>query len=122
MRPIPQEVRSIIIAAKERGEKVESIALWTGVATSSVHNICRLHRETGGTASKPFPGRRSVLTEEMLGLIRSAVEARSDITLDELIEEYGLPIKKSRLSLLLIGMGFSFKKRLCILRSSSGRT
>jgi transposase len=122
MRPISQEVRDIIIAAKERGEKVEDIALWTGVATSSVHNICRLHRETGSSAAKPYPGRRSVLTEDMLCLIRSAVESRSDITLEELIEEYHLPIKKSWLSLILIGMGFSFKKRLCIRRSSSGRT
>jgi len=118
MKPIAQELREMIISAKERGEKAATIALWTNTAISSVYNICRLHRETDSVASKPFPGRKSSLTKEQLDSIRSAVESRSDITLEELIEMLGLPIKKSRLSVILIGMGFSFKKRLFTQKSS----
>ncbi|MDR1471688.1 MAG: hypothetical protein LBS75_04115, partial [Synergistaceae bacterium] len=38
--------------------------------------------------------------------IRSAVNENPDMTLNELIEKLSLPIKKSRLSKLLIKLGF----------------
>jgi transposase len=69
-------------------------------------------------APKPFPGRQSSLTTEQLVEIKETVEAENDITLEELIEKLKLPIKKSRLSLVLIGMGFSFKNRLFIQKNN----
>lgn len=111
MKPISQDKREIIVAAKQRGEKVDAIALWVGVAPSSVYNILRLQRETASIEPKPYPGKTSVLTAEQLQQIRQAISEDNDITLEELIEKLDLPIKKSRLSVLLIGMGLSFKKR-----------
>lgn len=122
MKPISTDKREIIIAAKERGERPEVIALWTGVATSSVYNICRQYKETNVLDPKPFPGRKSVLTNEQLTKIKATVEKENDITLEELIERLELPIKKSRLSVILIGMGFSFKKRLFIQKINSEKT
>jgi hypothetical protein len=37
------------------------------------------------------------------------------------MEKLGLPVKKSRLSVILAGMGFSFKKRLSIQKSGSAK-
>jgi len=122
MKPISIDKREIVIAAKARGEKPEIIALWTGIAVSSVHNICRQHRETNSLEPKPYPGRVSVLTSEQLAKIKEAVEDQNDITLEEIIEKLGLPIKKSRLSVILIGMGFSFKKRHSIQKRNSEKT
>jgi transposase len=121
MKPISQEKREMILSAKERGEKPEAIALWVGVAQSSVYNILALHRETNDISPKPYPGRPSSLTPEHLEEIRTTVKADNDITLEELIEKHNLPIKKSRLSVVLIEMGFSFKKRHFTPLGSNGR-
>lgn len=119
MKPISKEKREIIIAAKERGEKPETIGLWVGVATSSVYKILKLYKESNTLESKPFLGRRSILTSEQLSKIKETIEKENDITLEELIERLNLPIKKSRLSVILIGMEFSFKKRHFIQKNNN---
>lgn len=119
MKPISLDKREIIIAAGKRGEKPETIALWVGVATSSVYKILKLHKENNTLEPKPFLGRPSVLSAEQLSKIKETVEKENDITLEELIEKLELPIKKSRLSVILIGMGFSFKKRHYIQKRSN---
>jgi transposase len=111
MKPISQEKRELILSANERGEKAETISVWVGVAVSSVYNILRLRKEKGDITPKPYPGKASSLTEEHLIAIRKTVAEQNDITLEELIEKLDLPIKKSRLSVVLIDMGLSFKKR-----------
>ena len=111
MKPISAEKREMIIHAKKRGETPEIIALWTGISVSSVYNILSLHKKTNSTEPKPYTGRPSSLTTEKLEEIRRTVESDKDITLEELIEKLDLPVKKSRLSVVLIGMRFSFKKR-----------
>lgn len=122
MKPISIDKREIIIAAKERGEKAETIALWVGVATSSVYKIIAIHKERNNIEPKPFLGRPSILTSEQLSKIKETVEKDNDITLDELIEKLELPIKKSRLSVVLIGMNFSFKKRRFIQKRKNEKT
>jgi transposase len=47
---------------------------------------------------------------ELFAQIKSAVKDQNDITLEELIEKLSLPIKKSRLSVVLIKEGLSLKK------------
>ena len=54
-----------------------------------------------------------------MNAIKQLILSKRDITLDEIIEELDLPIKKSRLSVITIKMGFSFKKRLSTLKGSS---
>lgn len=121
MKPITIEKREMIVAAKERGEKPEVIALWVGVAISTVYRTLRLYKQTKSLEPIPFLGRKSVLTTEQLTKIKETVEQENDITLEELIEKLELPIKKSRLSVILIGMGFSFKKRHYTQKSSNAR-
>ena len=70
---------------------------------------------------KPFPGKQSKLTAKQLDDIRSSIEEQNDITLEELIEKLDLPIKKSRLSELIIGMDFSFKKDTASQKSTQER-
>jgi transposase len=121
MKPISIEKREMIIHAKERGETPETIALWTDVSLGSVYNILALHRETNDISPKPYTGRPSSLTSKQLEDIRLTVAAKNDITLEELIEELDLPIKKSRLSVVLIGMGLSFKKRRSTQQGNNGK-
>ena len=111
MKPITKENRRLIVAARERGEKAEVIAVWFDVAVSSVYNILSLHMSTGDVTPKPYPGRPSRLTDEDLEKIRLTIKEKNDITLEELIDELSLPIKKTRLSEIVNEMDLPFKKR-----------
>jgi len=111
MKPISKEKRELIIAAKKRGEKEKDIAGWLEVSERSVSRIWKLYNGTESIQPKKQPGRKPSLTESNIEQIRNAVKSQPDSTLEELIETLNLPIKKSRLSVILIGMGLSFKKR-----------
>jgi transposase len=119
MKPISDEKRELIIQAKQRGEKEEEIAVWLKISKRSVGTIWKLFKDTGGFQSAKYTGRKSCLSKGKIEEIRSVVKENPDITLSELIERQSLPIKKSQLSKLLIGLGFSYKKRLFIRKNSS---
>lgn len=116
MTPISNEKRGLIIEAKNRGETEKSIAKWLKISSSSVTAIWRLYRKTGSYSALPYPGRKAILSSEKWEEIKVLVTNEPDKTLDEIIETLALPIHKSRLSVLLIEAGFSFKKRRPILQ------
>ena len=111
MRPISNEKRELIVSAKKRGEKNKGIALWLEISESSVKRVWRLYRATKSIKPKKPPGKKPLITPAQIERIKNAVKAQPDITLEELIATLNLPIKKSRLSVILIGLGLSFKKR-----------
>jgi len=121
MKPITNENRSLIVAARERGEKPEVIAVWFSVAVSTVYNILALYKKTNNITPKPFLGRPSKLTAEDLDKIRATIQEKNDITLEELIDELDLPIKKTRLAEIVNGMNLPFKKRRSIQADSYAR-
>ena len=114
MKPISNEKRELLIAAKQRGEKEEDIAKWLDISKGSVGTIWRLFRKTSSFLPIAYTGRPSVITQEKAEEIQVTVRNNPDITLTELIERLSLPIQKSQLSRLLISMGYSFKKRQLI--------
>jgi len=111
MKPITNEKRELLVEAKKRGETEKSIAKWLKISESSVTTIWRLYRKTGSHLPIPYPGRQPILSTYKWEEIKKLVAAEPDKTLEEIIEELDLPIKKSRLSVLLIEAGYSFKKR-----------
>jgi transposase len=111
MTPISNEKRELLIEAKERGETEKNIAKWLKISERSVTAIWRLYRKTGSYLPTPYPGRRPILSAEKWEEITMLIARSPDKTLDEIIEELELPIHKSRLSVLLIEAGYSFKKR-----------
>ena len=111
MRPISKEKREMLTAAKLRGEKESTIALWLGVSVRSVAGIWKLYKTRGDVSPIKYRGRPSRMTEADTEAIRQAVKQTPDITLNELIEDLSLPIKKSQLSRLLTRLGLVFKKK-----------
>jgi transposase len=111
MRPISNEKREALIEAKKRGEKEKDIAKWLKISTRSVTTIWKLYRKTGSYLPVPYPGRQAILSDEKWKEVELYVTKNPDKTLGEIIDELELPIHKSRLSVLLIEAGFSFKKR-----------
>lgn len=114
LKPISNEKRELLIEAKKRGETEKEIAKWLQISGSSVTAIWRLYRDTGNYLPAPYPGRQPVLSDEKWEEIKKYVSDNPDKTLEEIIEELALPIRKSRLSVLLIKEGYSFKKRQLI--------
>lgn len=110
MRPISNEKRELIIEARERGEKIETIARWVQVSESSVKNIIRLNKEKGTVSPKPYKGRKPKISNEQIASIEQMIRDKPDATLEEIIDELDLPIKKSRLSVILIRMKLPLKK------------
>ena len=111
MKTISVEKRELIVDAKKRGEKEGDIAVWLRVNVRSVRRIWKLYKETESVQPKAIPGRKPSVDASAISKIASKVKMQPDITLEELIGELGLPIKKSRLSVILVGLGFSFKKK-----------
>ena len=110
-------VRNIILSAWQRGEKVETIVSWTGVSRATAYNIRKQFHDAESIEPKKQPGRPSRLSKADYDSIRKLILKESDIALDEIIERLNLPIKKSRLSVITIEMGFSFKKRASVQKS-----
>lgn len=111
---ISNEKRTLLIEAKLRGETEENIAVWLNISTGSVSGIWKLYKETGSILPKKNLGRTSSITGEKSEKIQKFVFENPDKTLEEIIEELELPIKKSQLSRLLISLGFSYKKKALI--------
>jgi transposase len=111
MTPISNEKRRLIIVAKKRNEREDDIAKWLEISKRSVGKIWKLYRDTGSYEPAPYPGREPILTAEKFEEVKTYVAKNPDATLDEIVNALSLPIHKSRLSVLLIGVGLSFKKR-----------
>jgi transposase len=119
MLPISNEKRTLLVAAKQRGEKEEDIAKWLEISKSTVGKIWKLYNDTGSFFPIPYPGRLPILTPEKWIEVLELVKKEPDKTLDEIIEKLSLPIHKSRLSVLLIEAGYSFKKKPLTLPSKT---
>jgi transposase len=111
MTPITEEKRALIISAKERGETEAEIAKWLEISKSTVCKIWKRYKDTGSYSQLPYPGRKPKISKENWMDIESLISKCPDKTLDEIVEELALPIHRSRLSVLLIKAGYSFKKR-----------
>jgi len=98
-KPYSNDLRKRVIDAKLRGETEEKIALEKEVSKSTVTQIWFLFRKTGSYHPLPNPsGRKPKLSEEQLSQIKKTIEEQPDITLQELIDEFNLPISISALS------------------------
>lgn len=89
-RPLPLEIRNRIIRAWQAGESTwQEIANQYGVSLASVNRLIRRYRQTGSTAPNPHAGgRRRLIDEAGLTLIRQLVEQEPRRTLEELVDRY----------------------------------
>ena len=89
-RPLPLEIRDRIIRAWQAGELTwQEIANQYGVSLASVNRLIRRFRQTGSTAPNPHAGgRRRLIDEAGLALVRQLVEQEPRRTLEELVDRY----------------------------------
>ena len=111
MKPISNDKRSDIIAAKQRGEPVVVIKRWFNVSDSTISRIWTKFKKTGSYLPIPYQGRRSDITPERDEKIKARIKENPDITLEQLLSEEKINLSVSGLSRRLSRMGLSYKKR-----------
>ena len=97
--PLSDDLRKRIIESKLRGETEDMIAIEKEVSKSTVTKLWSLYRESGSYEPRPNPrGRKPALSLEELELVRASIIQRPDITLAELIDQFGFVLSVSALS------------------------
>ena len=120
-KPLPQEIRKLIVYHKQKGSTNAETAEILQVSIKSVKRIWRLYREEKTIVPKPQnSGRKPAFCEAKLNKIAEKIREQPDITLEEIVELFHLNISISALSRKL--QDLSFKKRRCIVRNNSVRT
>ena len=95
---LSEDARERLVAAYEKTKDIKNVATMFSVAESTVYRLAAQKRKTGSLALQTSKrGVKSKLTPEMLEQIRKKINEVPDITLQELIEELSLPVKKSAL-------------------------
>jgi len=122
MKPISNDKRENIIAAKQRKESVEQIKKWLNVSSSTISRVWNKFLKTGSYEAIPYTGRKSDITPQKDEEIKSTIKEKPDITAEELIEKLSLNLTTSGLYRRLSKMGLSFKKRRCMLMDKNEKT
>lgn len=85
------------------------------VSTSFVVKLLKQYRETGKLAPKPRPGRPRCLNAEQVQVVQDLVEAKNDITLDELCSElhqrFEITVSDSTLCRVMQRLNLTRKKK-----------
>jgi len=111
MRPISEDKRVDIIAAKQRNEPVAQIKKWFNISERTISRIWNKYQKTGTYNPTPYTGRKSKLTKEQDQQIKDTITNTPDITLLELNDKLSLNLTEGGLSFHLKKMGLTFKKR-----------
>ena len=119
VKPISNDKRENIIAAKKRKETVEEIKKWLNVSDSTISRIWNKYLKTGSYEPIPYTGRKSDISPEKDDEIRAKIKETPDITAEKLIEELSLNLTTSGLYRRLARMGLSYKKRRSTLTDKS---
>ena len=84
MRPLSQDLRQRIIAARARGEGTGEVCKHLGVSRKSVERFWKQHRLTGECRPKQIGGYRRSRLEKHDRILRRWIEAQVDLTLKEI--------------------------------------
>lgn len=125
MRPLSQDLRQRIIAARERGAGTGEVCRRFGVSRKSVERFWKQHCLTGACQPKPIGGyRRSRLEKHDRTLCRWIGE-QADLTLSQLQQrcrqELDVAIGLNALWHRLEKLGLSYKKNHARRRARSAR-
>jgi transposase len=111
VRPISNDKRADIIAAKQRNEPVAQIKKWFNTSERTISRIWNKYQKTGKYNPTPYTGRKSKLTPKQDQQIKDTITNTPDITLLELNDKLSLNLTEGGLSFHLKKMGLTFKKR-----------
>jgi len=125
MRPLSQDLRQRIIAARERGAGTGEVCRRFGVSRKSVERFWKQHRLTGTCQPKQIGGYRRSRLEKHDRTLRRWIDQQVDLTLSQLQErcrqELNVAIGLTALWHRLEKLGLSYKKNDARRRARSAR-
>ena len=114
MRPLSQDLRERIIAARERGAGTGEVCRRFGVSRKSVERFWKQHSLTGACRPKKIGGYRRSRLEKHDRTLRRWITEQSDLTLSGLqkrcLEQLKVTIGITALWHRLEQLGLSYKK------------
>ena len=114
MRPLSQDLRDRIIAARERGAGTGEVCQRFGVSRKSVERFWKQHCQTGHCQPKQIGGYRRSRLEKHDRILSRWIAGQPDITLNELqnrcLEQLKVSIGITALWQRLMRLGLSYKK------------
>jgi transposase len=123
MRPLSQDLRGRIIAAREGGEGTGEVCKRFGVSRKSVERFWNQHRLTGKCQPKKIGGYRRSRLEKHDRTLRRWIARQPDLTLSELqqrcLEQLKVSISMTPLWHRLERLGLSYKKNDACRRARS---
>jgi transposase len=114
MRPLSQDLRQRIVAARERGAGTGEVSRRFGVSRKSVERFWKQHSVTGACLPKQIGGYRRSRLEKHDRTLRRWIAGQPDLTLGELrkrcLELLNVAIGTTALWHRLEQLGLSYKK------------
>ena len=106
------EARELLVKGYEATHDAEGIAKAYSVSKWTVYRLAEQKRKTGSVALQTSQrGRKPVLTEKDKENIRSYIDERPDITIEEIREKLGLSASYSTVERAINAMGYTLKKK-----------
>ena len=114
-KPYPLELRQRVVAHVEAGNTHRSAAARYDVSIKFVNDMVKLKRETGSLSAKPQGNPGGGKLTSHADWLRAKVDAKGDITLDELVcllaDERQISAHRATVGRLLQRLGLTHKKR-----------
>ena len=124
--PLSRDLRDRIVRAVEGGSSIRQAALRFAVSPSAAVKLMRRFRASGSPAPARFGGHRRPILEPHQALVRSILDAQSDISLVEIqaeLRRHGIVVgATSTIGRWLKRAGLTLKKSPSEPPSRTGRT
>jgi len=99
----------------QKGKNTKEIAEWLLVSTRTVERIWQKYKKQGYYEPEPLNcGRKPLVNTTTMDKVVEKIQEQPDITLQELIDTFKLPISQSALCRRLRKLGLTFEKRISI--------
>lgn len=106
------EARELLVRGYETTHDAEGIAKAYSVSKWTVYRLVGQKRKTGTVALRTSQrGRKPLLTEKDRARIRTSIEERPDITIEELREKLELKASYSTVERTVNKIGYTYKKK-----------
>ena len=106
------ETRELLVEGYERTHDAERIAGDYGISKWTVYHLSEQKRSRGSVLLKTSQrGRKPLISEEQKAKIRTCIEEKPDITINELREKLALQTSYPTVARIVHNMGYTMKKK-----------
>ena len=113
-RPLSNDLRERVVARRETGESIRSVAAIFGIAPSTVSKWTRRRRRTGSVKPDKFGGHRRPLLEPHRAWVHARYAEKPELTLEGLRAELaarGIKVSYGAVRKFVHDEGLRFKKK-----------